>query len=357
MMVLGCDPHKRSITCGAVEAATGVARGVRTAAAHADGFDVLVRWARGLGSERVWAIEDCRHVSGRLERFLVARGERVGACGAEADGGSARGRAHARQVRSDRCARGRACRVREGVGTLPTAWLDERALELRLLVDHREDLVGTRTRDQARLRWHLHDLDPTFTVPPRALDRAVWWQRVRARLQQEPTGVRVQIALELLEQIRGQTASIRALEAELARRVHAYAPRLLAERGCGPLTAAKLIGEIAGIERFATDAKLARNAGSAPIPASSGNRTRHASIAAATASSTARCTASPSTKASGIPTLPPTSRADKPTARLARKRCAASNATSPAASGNSCAPRPPATPRASPSTATCPRTP
>jgi hypothetical protein len=28
---------------------------------------------------------------------------------------------------------------------------------------------------------------------------------------------------------------------------------LLAERGCGVLTAAKLIGEIAGIRRFATD--------------------------------------------------------------------------------------------------------
>jgi transposase len=53
------------------------------------------------------------------------------------------------------------------------------------------------------------------------------------------------------------------------------APQLLAERGCGPLTAAKLIGELAGAERFATDAKLARAAGTAPIPASSGNRTRH----------------------------------------------------------------------------------
>ena len=41
------------------------------------------------------------------------------------------------------------------------------------------------------------------------------------------------------------------------------------------LTAAKLIGEIAGVERFATDAKLARTAGSAPIPASSGNTDRH----------------------------------------------------------------------------------
>jgi transposase len=275
MMVLGCDPHKRSITCGAVEAATGVARGVRTAGAHADGFDVLVRWARGLGCERVWAIEDCRHVSGRLERFLVARGERVVRVAPKLMAGAREGaRTRGKSDAIDALAVARAA-VREGVSALPMAWLDERALELRLLVDHRDDLVAARTRDQARLRWHLHDLDPTFTVPPRALDRPIWWRRVVARLQQEPTGVRVRIALELLEQIRGQTMSIRALEAELTDRVHAYAPRLLAERGCGPLTAAKLIGEIAGIERFSSDAKLARNAGSAPIPASSGNKTRH----------------------------------------------------------------------------------
>ena len=80
MIVVGCDPHKRSITCGAVDAVLGAARGAKTAAAHADGFDVLVRWARALDHERVWAVEDCRHVSGRLERFLVARGERVVRC-------------------------------------------------------------------------------------------------------------------------------------------------------------------------------------------------------------------------------------------------------------------------------------
>ena len=41
------------------------------------------------------------------------------------------------------------------------------------------------------------------------------------------------------------------------------------------MTAAKLVGEIAGAERFASDAKLARAAGIAPIPASSGRTDRH----------------------------------------------------------------------------------
>jgi hypothetical protein len=69
--------------------------------------------------------------------------------------------------------------------------------------------------------------------------------------------------------------TINALEAEIADLVAQVAPQLLAERGCGPLTAAKLVGEIAGAGRFATDAKLARAAGIAPIPASSGRTNRH----------------------------------------------------------------------------------
>src|SRR4051794_41930565 len=55
----------------------------------------------------------------------------------------------------------------------------------------------------------------------------------------------------------------------------AVAPRLAADPGCGTLIAAKLIGEIAGIARFASDAKLARLSGAAPIPASSGRTDRH----------------------------------------------------------------------------------
>ena len=85
----------------------------------------------------------------------------------------------------------------------------------------------------------------------------------------------MRVARELVRQITTRTTRIRELQAELAALVESYAPQLLAERGCGPLTAAKLIGEIAGADRFATDAKLARTGGAAPIPASSGNTSRH----------------------------------------------------------------------------------
>ena len=45
---------------------------------------------------------------------------------------------------------------------LPVARLDGPERELRLLVDHREDLVHERTRVISRLRWHLHELDPAL---------------------------------------------------------------------------------------------------------------------------------------------------------------------------------------------------
>ena len=52
--------------------------------------------------------------------------------------------------------------LRKGIERFPTAFLDEQALEIRLLCDHREDLVAERTRIINRLRWHLVDLCPNL---------------------------------------------------------------------------------------------------------------------------------------------------------------------------------------------------
>jgi transposase len=77
MIVLGADTHKSSHSLAAVDGATGEVLGDKTIQVGAGGFAALLIWARGLDGERVWALEDCRHVSGTLERFLIARGERV----------------------------------------------------------------------------------------------------------------------------------------------------------------------------------------------------------------------------------------------------------------------------------------
>jgi len=77
MIVLGADTHKRSHSVAAVAAATGELLGEQTIQVGRRGFDALLRCARGMDDRRVWALEDCRHVSGGLERFLIGRGERV----------------------------------------------------------------------------------------------------------------------------------------------------------------------------------------------------------------------------------------------------------------------------------------
>jgi transposase len=87
--------------------------------------------------------------------------------------------------------------------------------------------------------------------------------------------MRVRIARDELRRLRELTQAINALEAEIADLVAQVAPQLLNEPGFGPLTAAKLVGEIAGAARFSSDAKLARAARLAPIPASSGRTDRH----------------------------------------------------------------------------------
>ena len=134
----------------------------------------MLRWARGLEGERVWAVEDCRHVSGRLERFLLARGERVVRVAPKLMAGARQSaRERGKSDRIDAIAVARAG-LREGVQRLPAAHLDERALEIRLLVDHRERLVGARTRLHNDLRWHLHDLWPELRIAAGALDRAKW---------------------------------------------------------------------------------------------------------------------------------------------------------------------------------------
>jgi transposase len=76
MLTIGVDPHKQTHSGVAVDP-LGVQIAQRTVAARREGFGQLVEWARKLDSERVWVIEDVRHVSGGLERFLLDRGETV----------------------------------------------------------------------------------------------------------------------------------------------------------------------------------------------------------------------------------------------------------------------------------------
>ena len=216
MIVLGADTHKRSHTIAAVSAATGELLGEQTVEVGAKGFGALVVWARELGSERAWAIEDCRHVSGSFERFLIERGERVVRVTSKLTADSrrrARGRGKSDSI--DAIAVARAA-LREGLDALPAAQLQGPELDLRLLVDHRERLIRQRVAINNTLQWHLHDIWPELRLPGSSLFYGNWGPRVARRLARAEQTMRVRIARDELRRVRELSQMIKALEAEIA---------------------------------------------------------------------------------------------------------------------------------------------
>ena len=273
MVILGIDAHKQTHTVVVVDE-HGRKLGERTVkTTTTDHLDLLV-WAARFGAERRWAVEDCRHLSRRLERDLLGAGQQVVRVPPKlmANARTA-GRTYGKSDPIDALAVARAA-LREP--ELPVARLDGPAREIRLLVDHRDDLVAERTRVINRLRWHLHELDPAWQPPARSLSRApathlAATEAFLSRLD----GMVARLAGQLLARVQELNAQIDQLEADLGPRVRRLAPSLLALRGCGVLTAAKLVGETADIRRFHSKDAYARHNGTAPLPAWSANTQRH----------------------------------------------------------------------------------
>jgi len=216
MIVLGADMHKSSHTIAAITAATGEMLDEKTAAVGARGFDAVLRWARGLGPERVWALEDCRHVSGSFERFLIARGERVLRVPTRLMANSRRSsRERGKSDRIDAIAVARAA-LAEGIASLPSAELAGPELDIRLLVDHRERLVRQRVGLNNTLQWHLHDLWPELELPGSSLFYGKWGPRIARRLARAEQTMRVRIARDELRRLRELTQAINELETEIA---------------------------------------------------------------------------------------------------------------------------------------------
>ena len=274
MIVVGTDPHKSKHVFSAIEVKTGERLAELEIEVSETGFRRLEGWVEELKGERVFAIEDCRQVSGSLERFLLKRGEQIARVAPKHMANSRRTlRERGKSDPIDALAVARAA-LREGIENLPPARLDPQAQEIKLLIDHRDDLVQERTRIQNRLRWHLHDLWPGFEIPPCSLDRSKWIERLNRKLSRAPKGARVRVCLQQVRRLRAISKQESELKDEIEPLVRTRAPELLELPGCGVLTAAKLIGETSGAS-FGSEAKFARMGGLAPIPASSGKTERY----------------------------------------------------------------------------------
>jgi transposase len=271
MVVLGVDAHKRTHTVVAVDD-LGRKLGERTTGTTSGDHLSLLSWAETFDGDRVWAVEDCRHLSRRLERDLLAAGERIVRVPTKL-------MAHARDAarsygKSDPIDALAVARAALREPDLPVAQLDGPAREVRLLVDHRDNLVAERTRAINRLRWHLHELDPSWQPPARCLWRPKHLRAIQDRLA-TVGGTVARLARGLVERCRHLSIEILQLDKELGVLIRELAPALLELCGCATLTAAKIVGETADVRRFRSRHAFARHNGTAPLPVWSGNRERH----------------------------------------------------------------------------------
>lgn len=271
MMVIGIDAHKQTVCAVAVDG-TGRQLAQVTVPQSDAGHRRLLRWADELDRLRRFGVEDCRHLTGRLERTLVGAGETVTRVPPSLMAQVRKSvRTPGKSDPIDALAVARAV-LREP--ELPTARLDGPDLDLKLLTDYRDILVAERTAWINRVRWHLYDVDPDLEASVGELTRLGTLDRLHTQLAAMP-GRRARIAAEILTRIRDLTVTERVLTAEITTLVTPHAPSLLAMVGCGPLTAAKLVAETADITRFGTPDAYAAYNGTAPIPVWSGNTTRH----------------------------------------------------------------------------------
>jgi len=162
----------------------------------------------------------------------------------------------------------------EGDG-LPLVHADDASTELRLLSDHRDNLIADRTRLINQLHAQMLQRDPRYEERSGPLTQAA---DVRFCQEYDPlhadalVRTRLLIVRQLATRIAALTTAIAALTALLGQRVAALGTPLLQLRGVGPVVAARLLGELGGTLRVHSAAALA---GIAPVAVASGNRHGH----------------------------------------------------------------------------------
>lgn len=269
MITVGADVHKRTHTFVAVND-KGVKIGQKTVAAITAGHQAAIKWAVDLAGDEplTWAIEDCRNMSGRLERdLLAARHTSVRVAPHLMAAARRTGRERGKSDPIDALAVARAAQREPN---LPTATHDPISRDLKLLTDHRDRLVTQRTALINQARWYLHELDPEFDDPSASLTAAIHQKRTAAWLKRQ-SGILAEVTAEYVADIAALTVRINTVAKKITVIVDPVSVELQQIVGCGPLVAARLLGEVANITRFPNAESLARYGGLAPVPVWSGS--------------------------------------------------------------------------------------
>ena len=216
--------------------------------------------------------------------------------------------------------------------------VDGELVALRLLADRRDELAGART--VSRLHRLLLELIPAGA--PRFLSAAQAKALLATVRPRDVAGrTRRQLAAELLADIVVLDRKLKDSDKRLSEAVGADGTGVLDLYGIGSVGAARILGDVGNVARFANRAHFASWTGTAPIDASSGQQVRHRLSRAGTGGSTGSCTSWPSSRSATTPTAAPTTGANSPPARPRWKRSAASSDDCPTWSSGSSSPTPP----------------
>ena len=270
-VVIGMDPHKRSVTIEVMDADEAVLGGGRFGTDVA-GFRSMLDSVQGWPN-RVWAIEGCSGIGRHVALRLLAAGQEVLDVPPKL---SAR-------VRVFSTGQGRKTDATDAhsvalVGTrmagLRPVVNDEQLTVLRVLVDRRRSLGEDHTRMTSQLHHLLLELIPGGAKKDLSAAQAkVLLAKVRPRDAAGKT--RRRVAAELISDLERIYARKKAANKELKALVAATGTSLMELPGIGPSGAARLLVEVADITRFPDRDHFASWNGTAPIDASSGDQVRH----------------------------------------------------------------------------------
>ena len=270
-VVIGMDPHKRSATVESIDDRGKVLFGGRFGTDR-DGYRAMLAAGRKF-KDRVWAVEGCNGIGRHLAQRLVADGEPVAGVPAKL---SARARVFSTGQGRKTDPAGAHSVALAGLHSpgLRVITADDAAVALRLLADRRDELGVARTQTINRLHRLLLELLPggakKFLSAAQAKDLLA---AVRPRDIAGKT--RRRLATELVTELTRTGKRIKTAGAELKELVTATGSSLLTLHGIGPSSAARLLGDVGDIARFADKGRFASWNGTAPLDASNGDQNRH----------------------------------------------------------------------------------
>jgi transposase len=267
MTSVGIDTHKATLAACAVDE-LGSAVAEQTFRNDRAGHEALEVWVRTLRAD-VIGLEGSSGYGAAAARHLVSRGFSVREVPPHL---SHRERiATRRPGKSDPGDALAIARVTARERMLPPVRIADASEDLGLLVQARDELVAEETQVRNRLHADLVVLMPGYGARVANLVAVRNRKLIAAELASLP-GIRSELARARLGRLDEIGRVIRRLEVRLAVLLGDHP--LLSVPGIRALTAAKLIAETGDVRRFRSADAFAMLAGTAPIPASSGQTDR-----------------------------------------------------------------------------------